>query len=108
MKADEYQSIARTTALSNIKNNQSYLALGLNGEAGEVAELVKKSIRDKTNEKEYRSNMKKELGDVLWYVAMMAEANGFNLSEIMEANISKLQARKEQGKISGSGSNREE
>ena len=69
----------------------AYLGLGLNGEAGEVAEIIKKYLRDGTIiDKE---NIKKELGDVLWYVAATCEELGFTMQEVAEKNISKLRAR---------------
>lgn len=66
-------------------------ALGLAGEAGEVCDLLKKVHG---HGKAYDADkMKKELGDVLWYLANLASAHGFNLSEVAEANVEKLQAR---------------
>ena len=75
MTLDEYQKQAATTAL--MKDNQQlfvYTALGLNGEAGEIAEKVKKVLRDKNGEvsEDDRQEITKELGDVLWYLAVFA------------------------------------
>ena len=62
--------------------------LGLTGEAGEVSDLVKKGIfHEKGIDLEH---LKKECGDVLWYVAMICEACGFNLDDVMQTNIDKL------------------
>lgn len=85
--------------------NAQYALLGLPGEAGEVASLAAKAIRDgKTHE--YEHNMKKELGDVLWFIAAIAADNGYTLQDIADANIYKLTNRKAAGTIGGSGDNR--
>lgn len=85
-----------------------YPALGLVGEAGEVAEKIKKLIRDKQGgfNSEDVESIKKELGDVLWYVAVLASEFFISLDEIAEANIKKLASRKERGKLHGNGDNR--
>lgn len=85
-----------------------YPVLGLEGEAGEVADKFKKIIRDKggmlTNEDE--KEILKEMGDVLWYLAETAGALGVSLSKVAEININKLTSRKERDELSGSGDNR--
>ena len=79
-----------------------YPALGLCGEAGEVANKVKKIIRDKKIDVDIGG----EIGDVLWYCAMLADYFDANLGKIMEDNINKLQSRKSRGTLGGSGDNR--
>lgn len=65
--------------------------LGLTGEAGEVSDIVKKGIfHEKGINKEH---LQKELGDVMWYIAMICHACGFNMDDIMQMNINKLKAR---------------
>lgn len=83
-------------------------AFGLCGEAGEVAEKIKKVIRDEGSKinAERRLEIAKELGDVFWYVSVMAYYLDFSLEEIAEMNIKKLSDRKKRNKISGSGDNR--
>jgi NTP pyrophosphatase (non-canonical NTP hydrolase) len=78
-----------------------YLALGLNGEAGEVAEQIKKAMRNDGGEisVERLVLLKKEIGDVLWYLTRLADELDSNLSEIATDNVSKLLARKEQGNL---------
>lgn len=101
---DEYQSWAVAKAIyPDVGNNLSYTVLGLVGEAGEVAEKVKKKIRDgHIDEKETA----KELGDVLWYIATAAHELGFALSEVVKMNHDKLDGREQRGVIGGSGDNR--
>jgi NTP pyrophosphatase (non-canonical NTP hydrolase) len=72
-----------------------YAALGLNGEAGEAAEVIKKMIRDDNGTLSSISKTKilLELGDVLWYVTVLADECGLTLHEVMQANISKLAER---------------
>ena len=85
--------------------NEQYALLGLPGEAGEVASLAAKAIRDgKTHE--YEHKMKKELGDVMWFIAAIAADNGYTLQDVADANILKLSGRKLAGTISGSGDDR--
>lgn len=115
MNFNEYQEKALETAIypttyveSSTPANYIYPALGLVGEAGEVVEKVKKLIRDKGGEfnKDDVEAIKKELGDVLWYVSVLASEFSISLDEIAEANIKKLASRKKRGKLKGSGDNR--
>ena len=106
MNFSEYQERANATAIYNTKFSIMYPTLGLAGEAGEVAEKVKKNIRDNKNIVDEREDIAKELGDVLWYVAAVARDIGFKLEAIAEMNIEKLESRKERGVIQGNGDNR--
>lgn len=85
-------------------------ALGLAGETGEVMEKIKKMIRDKDgvfhHTPEDLEELKKELGDVLWYLSALAFYNGIDLDDVARANLDKLRSRKERNKIHGSGDNR--
>jgi len=106
---EEYQKKSRKTALyPNVGENFIYPTLGLTGEAGEVAEKVKKILRDNNGvvNDEKKSEIKKELGDVLWYIAQIATELGLSLDEIAELNIEKLYSRLERKKLSGSGDER--
>ena len=78
--------------------------LGLVGEAGEVAEKVKKLIRDKS--KFTKQDVVKELGDVVFYVTAIANYYGSDLSEVIEENVIKLDGREARGTLKGSGDNR--
>ncbi len=99
--ANEYQEKCKATAIYPKKDAIAYLSLGLVSEAGEVAGKVKKNIRDGTE-----SNVAFEIGDVLWYCAMLANELDVNLGKIMEDNLHKLNSRKERGTLAGSGDNR--
>ncbi len=103
MEFDDYQEKTEETAVYPEEDAIEYLALGLNGEAGEVAEKVKKSIRD---DKELGDDLRDEIGDCLWYIARLLDELGYDMSEAAEANIDKLFDRKERDKIKGDGDNR--
>lgn len=104
---DEYQEFTHTTRV--YKDKIVYPALGLTGEAGEVAEKIKKMLRDDDGvlTDERREALKKEIGDVLWYVAALAADIDASLGEIAQINVDKLTKRKEQNQIHGSGDDRE-
>jgi NTP pyrophosphatase (non-canonical NTP hydrolase) len=104
----EYQRLSRRTAEYPREAWLAYPALGLAGEAGEVAEHAKKAIRDDagTVSDERRAAMAKELGDVLWYVAQLASELGLALEEIAQENLHKLSSRQRRGVLSGSGDDR--
>jgi len=102
MTFDEYQEFAKTTAIYSDNAKVVYPTLGLSGEAGEVAEKVKKNIRDGKS----LDGVGLELGDVLWYISALADDLGVTLEEVAQANVDKLQSRKDRDKIGGSGDNR--
>ena len=104
-----YQKKARLTAqYPNLGSNNIYPTLGLVGEAGEVAEKVKKVIRDKKGifDEESKKAIKKELGDVLWYLANLCTEFEFNLDDVAFQNLEKLKIRAAEGRITGSGDDR--
>lgn len=106
---DEYQTFASGTAIyPDLGSNIDYPTLGLCGEAGEVAEKVKKMHRDNDGELSIpiREDLILELGNVMWYVAMLANEIDVDLSTVLENNIEKLNSRKERGTLKGSGDNR--
>ena len=107
--AADYQARACETAIFPKHRATEYLTLGLTGEAGEIANKVKKFIRDGASKDEYlakRIEIGYEIGDVLWYCAVLAEELEMNLGHIMEKNLEKLADRHKRGKISGSGDHR--
>ena len=113
MDFTEYQKQSRVTAgYEDAGDTLTYPLLGLVGEAGEVAEKIKKHIRDdaitrpsQMNEAQ-KAEMAKELGDVLWYLAQLSTEIGWNLEDIAKRNIEKTHSRKDRGRIGGSGDNR--
>lgn len=120
MNMDEYQDAALATAIYPVP--VVYPALKLAGEAGEVAEKIGKLVRDKglmaevspglfalnidTLGEETVESLKKELGDVLWYVAALSHDLGLSLGEVAKANVEKLASRARRGVLTGSGDNR--
>lgn len=109
MDFNDYQTAARETAqYPNMGRNFYYPTLGLAGESGEVAEKIKKLMRDHDGvlTPERRDALKKELGDVLWYVAALCSELGLQMGDVAEHNVAKLRDRKNRGAIQGSGDNR--
>ena len=109
MDFDNYQKSAKKTAIyPNKGNNLVYPTIGLSGETGELANKVKKVIRDHDGviTKEMKLDISKELGDVLWYVAALAWELGLPLSSIAKENLKKLSSREKREKLGGSGDNR--
>ncbi len=109
MDMDQYQKQAMATAVyPEFGNNVVYPTLGLVGEAGELANKVKKVIRDRGGvfDEEARAAILLELGDVLWYVATLAHEIGADLSAVANVNLHKLSMRADKGTIHGSGDER--
>ncbi len=109
MELSDYQRRSRATAVyPGAGANLAYPALGLCGEAGEVAEKVKKMVRDDDGvlTEERRAALSKELGDVLWYVAQVATEAGLDLDAVAQQNLAKLASRAERGALGGSGDDR--
>jgi len=110
MTFDEYQKKALTTAIYNDNPvlSKTIWALAINGEAGEVAEKWKKIVTKKEGvfTEQDAQEIGKELGDVLWYMALLAHDLGLNFDDIAQNNLSKLKSRQERDLIFGSGDNR--
>lgn len=105
MRFDEYQKHASTFCLPTA-NNPVYLVTGLAAEAGEVAGIFAKWVRDETPAMDAQVDTLKELGDILWFVSQLATYMNIPLSEIAEANLHKLTSRKQKGTLKGSGNER--
>ena len=103
-----YQQHAPETAIYPDDRRIIYPTLGLTGEAGEVADKVKKVIRDAHEEftPERRLEIVKEIGDVLWYCATLSRDLGYELEEVAQMNVDKLRSRMQRHLISGNGDNR--
>ena len=108
MTLNEYQEEAEVTAVYPEERNIIYPTLGLTGEAGEVADKVKKVMRDKewAFDDQTKIDIALELGDVLWYVSILARDLGMSLENIAEMNIGKLRSRQARGMLGGSGDHR--
>ena len=109
MELSDYQSRSRQTAVyPDAGENLLYPTLGLCGEAGEVAEKVKKLLRDDAGvlTDARREALAGELGDVLWYVAQVATEARLDLDEVAAANLAKLRSRQERQALHGSGDTR--
>ena len=111
MTFQEYQDKSRSTALYPnlpVGNPLAYLALGLTGESGEIADKIKKLLRDKQGvvAEEDRIALLKECGDVLWYLAQFAHDLGSSLEDVAEMNVKKLAERKAKQTLQGSGDTR--
>ena len=109
MELNHYQKESRKTALyPDVGNNAIYPTLGLVGEAGEVADKVKKILRDKQGlfDDDSKEAIKFELGDVLWYISQLSSELGYELEEVANSNLEKLNSRMVRGQIQGSGDNR--
>lgn len=108
MTFKEYQDFCRTTAIYRSEVSLLYPALGLTGEAGEVANKVKKLVRDGTDKlpPDWKDDIASEIGDVLWYCSALASDLGIPLSRIAKENVEKLESRMQRGVISGSGDKR--
>ena len=108
MTLSEYQEQALQTAVYPEAVALAYTTMGLVGEAGEIANKVKKIYRDHNGviSDEHEQEIAKELGDVLWYIAAIAYEIGFKLDDVALMNLKKLNSRKQRGVIAGDGDNR--
>jgi NTP pyrophosphatase (non-canonical NTP hydrolase) len=109
MTFQEYQTESRKTAIyPNLNENYIYPVLGLCGESGEIAEKFKKIIRDKGGliSQEDKTEIAKELGDVMWYLSQISSELKLSFAEIAENNIAKLQSRMARNVLHGNGDNR--
>lgn len=102
---NEYQRRAYTTALPKSKN-LTYMLIGLVNEAGEAAGKLKKIIRGDKSIVDMKPALAAELGDTLWYLAGAATELGYNLKDLADQNIKKLEDRKVRGKLQGDGDSR--
>ncbi len=103
MHLNEYQHEAMSFRLETA--DEAYAIFGLVGEVGELYSFIAKSIRDGEHP-DHLGMVKKELGDILWFIAAIAKDHGFQLQEIAQSNVDKLRSRSERGVIQGSGDER--
>ncbi len=106
MNFDEYQQKSKVTDTgTTIGTHFGYLTMGLIGEAGELANKIKKVFRDDDGKvtDSRKEEVEQELGDVLWYMSQLATDFELSLDDVAQANLDKLLSRKDRGTISGSG-----
>ncbi len=103
MNFEQYQEAAMSTRLDTA--DEAYALFGMVGEVGELYGYIAKVIRDgdKDDHQEY---VKKELGDILWFLAAISFDHGLNLQDVAQANVQKLMSRKQRGTLQGSGDDR--
>ena len=110
MDFKEYQEKSKKTDLKVTINNSNlaYYALGLADESGEVAGKIKKLYRDFDGKltEEYKKEIAKEMGDVMWYMAQLCTKLGLSYEEVAQMNLDKLMSRLNRGTITGNGDNR--
>ena len=108
MFVDDYQDIAVSTAIYPNTHKIVYPMIGLSGEVGEVAEKIKKTIRDNNGcfDDNIRTAIALEIGDVMWYCANLANDLDLRLSDVLQMNVDKITTRTCNNKINGSGDNR--
>jgi NTP pyrophosphatase (non-canonical NTP hydrolase) len=108
MQLDEFQKAARRTAIYADRNRVIYPALGLASEAGEVCGKIKKVLRDQAGDftEAPLQAIEDELGDVLWYIAVLAADLGLSLDQIAARNLDKLRSRLARAQLGGSGDRR--
>lgn len=110
MKFSDYQKATEETAIypddvpESVDESLVYVVLGLQGESGEVAEKLKKAVRE--DDESYIDGMRAELGDVLWYLARVCEELDTSLEEVASDNLDKLLDRKERDVLEGEGDTR--
>ena len=110
MTFDDYQKKAPATAIHHPDPlmDQTIWVLGITGESGEVVEKWKKIVAYKSGviSAEDKAELSKELGDVLWYIALFADSLGLSLDDIAQQNLAKLADRQKRGTQKGAGDNR--
>ena len=111
MDFDEYQQLAARTGFYGTEDRKyvlMYLCMGIAGEAGEVIEKMKKVVRNDKGvvSEEKRQDIKKEIGDVLWYLSQLARALELSFGDIAASNIQKLADRAARGVIKSEGDTR--
>lgn len=108
MELNKYQEEAEKTATYSDNYKVIYPTLGLTGESGEVSDKIKKVLRDRGGmmPQKVKDEIAKELGDVLWYVAILARDLGYTLDQVARMNIRKLRSRQARGVLGGNGDNR--
>lgn len=103
MNLNEFQRWTRSTVVYDKKVEGDYVAYGLLSEAGELAGALAKYHRGDYDYDEYKTRAKKELGDLIWFLARYADYSGWELQDIMEGCVTKLEQRKKNNTIKGDG-----
>lgn len=107
MEINNYQKWTESTAVYPKKNELPYLGFGLANEVGELLGLLKKpEFRGDEQPERYLESIKKEMGDIQWYLNRLASYYKLEMNDILQTNIDKLESRKQRDKLKGSGDNR--
>lgn len=106
MMLNDYQAYADKYAIYPKEEGVHYCMHGLCSETGEVADKIKKAMRDGWEKGHLREEVRKELGDVLWYIAMMCKEFDLRLMDVATNNLIKLEDRRMRSKLGGSGDER--
>lgn len=102
MDIEQYQELVKRTANNTVSKEMQFFdyTLGLVGEAGEVADSIKKTIFHGTDRTD---KTKEEVGDLMWYISSLCNLYGWKLSDILDGNITKLEKRYPDGFVKGGG-----
>ena len=106
MDLSEYQKLAKITAIYPKDEGVPYCLMGIGEESGEVLGKYKKFLRGDYDEAAFKEYVLAEMGDLLWYLAMLSEELGYDLNTVAQNNLAKLRSRKEREVLKGNGDER--
>lgn len=101
-----YQRWTNSTVVYGPEAEGKYVAFGLAAEVGELMSALAKYHRGDYSYEEYAERAKQEIGDIMWFLARFSDYSGWDLTDLLDANVDKLEERKANGKIRGDGDTR--